>query len=172
MDTRLRILALCLAFFAAPAAAEEQAFDRITAGTGLRVQVFGYPELTREATISPTGLITLPLAGDIEATGKTPAELDLIITKKLNEGYVVNPEVTVEILSYPPVYITGLAARPGAYPFAPGLTVRQAVALGGGFAARARTSSVTILRSTAKLEGDMDTPVLPGDTIDIGRRWF
>lgn len=172
MDRLVYFIILAL-FLVAPAAqAAEDAFDRIAPGTKLNVTVFGYPEMTRELTVGATGAITLPLVGGIDAAGATPAALAGQITEKLNAGYIVNPQVTVEITSYPPVYVTGLAASPGAYPYAPGLTVRQAVALAGGFGARARTSSVRILRSGDELEAELDTPVLPGDTLDIGRRWF
>lgn len=170
---RLIYLVILFALLLTPTArAADTAFDSIAPGTTLRISVFGHPEMTREVALGPAGSITLPLAGEIAADGATPAALAERIAEKLNAGYIVDPQVTVEITAWPPVYVTGLAASPGAYPYAPGLTVRQAVALAGGFGARARTSSIRILRGGETFEGALETPLLPGDTLDIGRRWF
>ena len=154
-------------------------FDTLGTGARIRISVFGHPDLSRNAEIGPKGSITMPLIGEVHAEGETPASLAATIAKKLNDGFLVEPGVDVEIVQYPPFYMTGLIAAPGLYDYKPRITVRQAVALAGGFSIRARTSSVRILRrkpgnplEQLDIIGELDSPVLPGDTIEVLRRWF
>ena len=80
------------------------------------------------------------------------------------------------MLNYRPFFILGEVGRPGSYPYVAGIDVLQAVALGGGFTRRARTSSVKIVRDgkdgRITLIASPEDPVLPGDTIEVERRLF
>lgn len=168
----MRFLLFIIMLLPCFAYAEDAAFDTLSAGAKVKVNVFGHPELSNEAVIGPRGILTLPLIGDVKAEGQTTASLAKTITEKLDAGFLVKPSVTVELLEYPPIYVTGLVTSPGSVGYRPHLNVRQAVALAGGFAPRARTSSIKVLRGGSEIEATQETEVRPGDTLEIGRRWF
>src|SRR5215210_4229715 len=61
----------------------------------IRVEVFGAPELTREAEVDAAGNFSLPLAGSVQAAGRTPAELSSAIAERLKQRYLKNPQISV-----------------------------------------------------------------------------
>ncbi|MBT6830122.1 MAG: polysaccharide export protein, partial [Rhodospirillaceae bacterium] len=81
-----------------------------------------------------------------------------------------------EVTNYRPFYIYGQVNKPGSYPYVSGMTVRQAIALAGGYTRRASEEPVSITRTTLDelidIEGYLRTVVLPGDTIEVYRRLF
>jgi protein involved in polysaccharide export with SLBB domain len=84
--------------------------------------------------VSAEGTIGLPVIGSLQVGDKTSAEAASQISAELRKkvGLLTAPEVTVEIAEYPPIYVVGAVTTPGAYPFRPGLTVLQALAIAGG----------------------------------------
>ena len=161
------------------AAAESGATDaqyRISAGDKLNIVVFGQEDVSGEFQVDGGGNITMPLLGQVAAAGRTVTQLQSEITAALDKDYIVNPRVSIEVLNYRPFYILGQVNSPGSYPYVSGMDVRQAIAIAGGFTRRARTSSVTVIRQTAKgsveIDAKPDAPVLPGDTIEVERRLF
>src|SRR5207245_5358495 len=77
-----------------PAASDDY---RLGPGDKLRIEVYKDTQLSQSVQIRPDGKITLPLVGDIEATGKTPLELRDTATKALKE-YMTTPVVTVIVV--------------------------------------------------------------------------
>jgi protein involved in polysaccharide export with SLBB domain len=161
------------------AAAEAGAGDaqyRVSSGDKLSIVVFGQEDVSGQFQVDGAGNITMPLLGQVAAAGRTIAQLQSEITVALDKDYIVNPRVSIEVLNYRPFYILGQVNSPGSYPFVAGMDVRQAIAIAGGFTRRARTSSVTVIRETAKgsveIEAKPDAPILPGDTIEVERRLF
>jgi protein involved in polysaccharide export with SLBB domain len=159
---------------AAGAAADTQ--YRISPGDKLNIIVFGQEDVSGEFQVDGTGNITMPLLGQMAAAGRSVTQLQSEITAALDKDYIVNPRVSIEVLNYRPFYILGQVNSPGSYPYVSGMDVRQAIAIAGGFTRRARTSSVKVIRETAKgsveIEAKPDAPVLPGDTIEVDRRLF
>jgi len=149
---------------------------RISPGDKIRVTVFGHADVSGEVEVNAAGAISVPLIGDVKAADRTVAQIQGEIAERLDRDYIVKPRVTVEILSYRPFFILGQVTKPGSYPYASGLDVRQAVAIGGGFTRRARTDTVVITRETDRgresFDAPQDAPVLPGDTIEVDRRLF
>jgi polysaccharide export outer membrane protein len=145
-------------------------------GDKVKITVFNNADVSGEAVVDSSGDIAMPLLGQVPAQNLTVTELQAKITDLLNRQYLVDPKVSVEVLNYRPFFILGEVGRPGSYPYIAGVTVRQAVAIGGGYTRRARTSTVTIVRQTPvgeeRLEATAETPVLPGDTVEVGRRLF
>ncbi len=146
-------------------------------GDELRISVFGQENLSGDYTIDAGGLLTFPLLGEIRTEGVTVPGLRAFLTERLDRDYLVNPRVSVEITSYRPIFILGEVEDPGRFDFEFGLTVRSAVALGGGFTRRARTDVMGIVRRNEQgglttLSATQDSAVLPGDTIEIYRRLF
>jgi len=149
---------------------------RLGPGDKLKVTVFGNQDVSGEAVVDPQGKIAIPLLGQVQAGGLTVASLQQSITEALNKDYIVDPKVTVEVENYRPFFILGEVNKPGSYYYIAGLNLRQAVAIGGGYTRRARTSEAVIHRLTGNgedtLTADPETPIFPGDTIDVPRRLF
>jgi polysaccharide export outer membrane protein len=145
-------------------------------GEKVRITVFNEPQLSGAFAIDGSGQIALPLIGQVQAVGSTARELERYITEKLKGRFLVNPRVTVEILSHRPFYIIGEVKSAGEYPYKTGLNVVSAVALAGGFAPRASTSYVYIKRVSEAQEREFpalpSVAVFPGDIIRVPERYF
>ena len=98
------------------------------------------------------------------------------MTAELDSRFIVDPSLSVDVLNFRPFFILGQVNRPNSYPYRSGLTVRQAVALAGGFTRRAKTNIVTIVRQgeigPQEFRASIDTALLPGDTVEVSRRLF
>ncbi len=149
---------------------------RLNSGDKVNIIVFGQTDVSGEFQIDGAGNITMPLLGQVAAANRTVTQLQSEITAALDRDYIVDPHVSIEVLNFRPFYILGQVNSPGSYPYLAGMDVRQAVAIAGGFTRRARTSRVTVIRQTAEgsveIEMEPDAPILPGDTIEVGRRLF
>lgn len=113
------------------------------------VDVFGVRDLSREIQVDSSGRIALPLAGTLEAGGKTSGELAKDIEAALAGRYIRNPQVTVNIRSSVSqfVAIDGQVVEPGLYPVTNQLTLMRAIASAKGLAEFARQDDVVILRT-------------------------
>lgn len=149
---------------------------RLGAGDRLRITVFGHEDLSGEFTIDGSGNIALPLLGQFPAARQTVTELQSGLREALDKDYLVDPRVSVEVTNYRPFFILGEVNSAGSYPFIAGITILEAVAIGGGYTRRARTSSATVTRMTpegrVEIRMPPEAPVFPGDTIYIDRRLF
>lgn len=148
----------------------------LNSGDAMRITVFDQPSLTETYTVDVEGMISMPLIGDIPARGLTTEELDGVITLALSERYLRNPDVSVEIITYRPFFVLGEVGNAGQFPYVAGMTVRSAIAIAGGFSARAVDSNVDVSRTingeviTGRLQ--LNDPIRPGDTITVRERWF
>ena len=121
-----------------------QAFDK------LRIEVFGVETLQRTVSVDGDGRFSFPLVGQLQASGKTPAELGGEIERALRSAnYVRNPDVTVTILEAPgrTVAVDGQVNRAGEFPVLPNATLMRAVALAGGVNENARVEDVVLFRN-------------------------
>jgi polysaccharide export outer membrane protein len=175
-STSPRAYAYAPAPYAAPAPPTHESAYRLDAGDKLRVVVFGQEGLTNTYAIDAGGSITMPLIGAVPARGRTPSSLAAEISTKLRNGYIREPSVAVEIEAYRPFFILGEVAAPGQYPYVPNMTVESAVAIAGGFSPRARRDVVTLTHTDAsgpaRAAVPLGTPLGPGDTVQVGERWF
>jgi polysaccharide export outer membrane protein len=148
----------------------------LDAGDRLRVVIYGQEGLTNTYAIDAGGSITMPLIGRVPARGRTPAGLAGDIAAKLRNGYIREPSVAVEVETYRPFFILGEVAAPGQYPYVPNMTVESAVAIAGGFSPRAQRDTVTVTHTdgsgAARFVVPLGTPIGPGDTVQVGERWF
>jgi polysaccharide export outer membrane protein len=84
--------------------------------------------------------------------------------------------VSVEINEYRPFYINGMVHRPGGYPFQPGLSVRKAASIAGGFKERASLSKIYLIKENDSTQSprkvDLDAPVGPGDLVTVEESFF
>lgn len=142
----------------------------------VRVQVYNEPTISGVYTIDGDGKVSVPLAGHIRAAGLTTAALERSLTQHLDGGILKDPHVSVQVATYGPVYIRGEVKQPGQFPYAPGLTVNDAVALAGGYTYRADDTKayVRAYGSAQEIPRSLrtDVPVQPGDNIRIPERYF
>ena len=120
---------------------------RIGVSDVLEVHVWKEPELSRVVTVRPDGKVSLPLAGELVAKGKTATQLRKMITERLKE-FVSAPEVTVIVnqinrLRY---FVIGEVNQPGAYPLLVPVTLTQALAMAGGLGEWADKDRIMIQR--------------------------
>jgi polysaccharide export outer membrane protein len=129
----------------APAAVTDE--YKVGPGDKLRIEVYKDQQLSQSVQVRPDGKITLPLIGDMEATGRTPIELRDTIAKSLKD-YVNNPTVTVIVVEAlaSQVYVMGEVGHPGTMQLHGPTTILQALAMAGGFKEFANTKDVKVLR--------------------------
>jgi len=101
-------------------------------GDQLRIVVFGQEELPVDYTIDDQGAISVPLVGMIEADGMTAQELENRLTEEFMR-VLVEPSVSVQLLSARPVYVLGGVNEPGAFAYSKEMTVMGAAAMANGF---------------------------------------
>lgn len=142
----------------------------------LRITVFNEPNLSGQFIVNSTGMLSLPLIGEVRGAGTTVDTLRGEITRKLSDGYLRDPKVSIQVLTYRPYYILGEVNKPGKYTYSSGLTVLNAVATAEGFTYRANKRRVFIKHAGTPQETEVkltpSTEVRPGDTIRIGERYF
>lgn len=146
----------------------------LDSGDRMRITVFGQTDLTNTYSVDQAGYVAFPLIGSVAARGKTAKQMEAQIAQQLANGYVRDPDVTVEIDRYRPFFIMGEVGAGGQYSYVPGMTVQNAVAIAGGFTSRADQANADITRH---INGQVMTgrvplsdPILPGDTIHIRER--
>jgi polysaccharide export outer membrane protein len=139
----------------------------------LALTVYGEPEMSGVLRVTSEGTISVPLAGQVSVRGKTLAAAEKAISKHLGSGYLKQPKVTLNIVRYRPFFILGQVRNPAAYDYVAGLTVRQAVAIAGGFGLRADDDDIELRRGTVVTRGDLiDHPLNPGDVVTVQERLF
>jgi len=130
-------------------AAADNAHDTFVIGNDdhLMINVWSEPEISRSVPVRSDGKISLPLAGEVQAAGRTPAELEHDIAAKLL-SYLTKPEVTVivEQINSQKFNILGQVAKPGSYPLTSPTTVLDAIAKAGGFRDFAKQKNIYVLR--------------------------
>jgi polysaccharide export outer membrane protein len=160
-----------------PIVAPTQVAPLLQAGDVVKVTVYGEDTLSGTYTINPAGDIIMPLVGAVRAVGITRTALQAEITRRYEGGkFLQEAKVTVDVVSFPPIYILGETLRPGAYPYTSGLNVLTAITLAGGFTYRASKTSVLIEHAgeTVWQEYPLSASVsiAPGDLIRIPERYF
>jgi polysaccharide export outer membrane protein len=149
---------------------------RLGVADKVRILVYNEPNLSGEFNVNANGALSFPLIGEVQATGRTATEIGNEIVKRLTDGYIKDPQVSIDILTFRPFYILGEVNKPGEYPYETGLTVGKAVAAANGYTYRADKKRVYLKRIGEDKETtypmSADTLVSPGDTIRIGERFF
>lgn len=138
---------------ALPASVDPNKFD-LGAEDVILVRVWREPDLSGVHVVRPDGKITLPLVGEIQASGETPTRLAAKIAELLGKEYIRDPQVTVSVQAVRSkrYYVSGEVMRPGAYPLVVPTTVFEALTLAGGFREFANTKKITIIRGSERLK--------------------
>jgi polysaccharide export outer membrane protein len=154
----------------------------IGASDVLTVTVWKEPTLSGSILVRPDGMISLPLLGDVQASGLTPLQLADQIATKLKK-FIQDPNVSVVIsqIHSKVIYLLGEVGKKGPIEMTPGMTLLEAIASAGGVTDYANTKKIYILRDEAgkhqkipvhykeALKGDstLDLVLKPGDTIVV-----
>jgi polysaccharide biosynthesis/export protein len=117
----------------------------------LNIVVWRNPELSSTLTVRPDGLISTPLVDDVQAAGKTPAELSRAIEKALAK-YIRDPVVTIVVSGFQSGYadqvrVVGEAVKPGSMPYRPNMTLLDALAQAGGMTEIANGNAAVLIRT-------------------------
>jgi len=129
----------------------------------LRIDVRPETDLSTTVTVRPDGRISMPILGDVDVEGLTPAEIDQKLTEALSP-YVRNVDVTVTVTAFNSkrYYVIGEVFRQRDYPLNGEITAWEAVAMAGGYTRRAAPKRARVVR------GDPETPqVIPVDLARI-----
>ena len=166
----------------APSASVLPSDYKIASMDTLAIKVYGVEDLSSEYTVDLMGNISMPLIGDVPAAGRTPQQFDELLTAKLGEKYLENPDITVAIKSSAGrnVTVDGAVNHAGAYPAIGTMTLIQAVALAGGTSEDANAHRVAVFRTidgqrqaaafdlASIRRGEMpDPPVYAGDVVVV-----
>jgi polysaccharide export outer membrane protein len=152
-------------------AASESAYH-LGPGDKLKINVFGSEDLSGDFAVGDTGLLSLPLIGDIKAAGLTPGQLSDAMKAKLADGFMRDPKISIGVTSYRPVYVMGEVTRPGEYPFASGMSVLNAIALGGGYSYRANQEYAVVTRDNKEYKATGTSHISAGDIVRVPERYF
>jgi protein involved in polysaccharide export with SLBB domain len=165
---RLACIFIAFAWSTALAQAPELSTYKLGSGDMISIRVLGEDELRRERVrLSDAGTVSFPILGELRVKGMTVGALEELVTKGLKGRYLVNPQVTITIDEYRNFFVNGMVERPGGYPFSPGMNVRKAITIAGGFRERASREKLHIIRDDdprqVPKKVDLNAPILPGD---------
>jgi protein involved in polysaccharide export with SLBB domain len=143
----------------------------------VRITVFGQPTLTGEYTLDGNGILAFPLIGNVPADGSTTSELQQKIAAKLEPDYLVNPNVSIEIVTRRFFYVIGEVQKPGNYAYVTDMTALNAVAMAGGFTRRAKKNDFYVKRvgpdgKVVRIVAKSETVLRAGDTVEVRERYF
>lgn len=168
------VSAICLLVVVSAAFAQDY---RLGSGDVIRIDVYDEADLSfQRILIGSKGSIVYPFVGEVQVVDKTVSEIEALIVNGLKPDYLVNPRVTVSVLEYRPFFVNGEVESPGGIAYSPGLTLRKAITLAGGFSERASRSNITVIS-----EDDPDAKprkiglnyaVKPGDVITVEQSFF
>ena len=171
------LLFLLVAGGALAQAPAELSSYKLGAGDLITIRVLGEEDLRREKIrLSDAGTISYPIIGEIRVKGMTVGALEELITKGLKGRYLLDPQVTVMLEEYRSFFVNGHVEKPGGYPYQPGLTVRKAISIAGGFKERAARDKLNIIRDDDPTQTsrrvDLNAPVYPGDVLTVEESFF
>lgn len=149
---------------------------QLGAGDQIKISVYDEPDLSVTIKIDRSGYISFPFLDDIKAIGLSTTEIESIVRKGLLGDYLVNPQVSVSVISYRPFFIHGEVVKPGGYPYQDDLRLDKAIALAGGLTNRSSKSDWLVTRvvngKTITLKANIATQVQPDDIIKIEQSFF
>ena len=175
-----RILFVCAALFVVTLSAISQAQLEgytLNAGDAVRVYVYGEPELSFDnLLVGQNGRIAYPFLGEITVSGKSAAGVQSLLINGLKPDYLVDPRVSVSVVKYRSFFVNGEVKSPGGLDFQPGLTLRKAISLAGGFTERANRKKIFVItdsdQSRSEQEVGLDYKVQPGDIFTVRDTFF
>jgi polysaccharide biosynthesis/export protein len=156
------VLTFALVLMAASAFAQEDGLYRVGVRDILRVSVWSQTDLSGQFTVGATGAISFPLVGEVEVVGLTVDEIEEELRKRLADGFIKNPQVSVEVAEYHSqrIYVVGDVRTPGVVALTGSLTLVEALARVGAIGDSAGGELVVIRPAEGRV---VTGPVLPGE---------
>src|SRR4029453_8273589 len=179
---RCWLLALLLPSLATAAAGSaDQAEYRLGAGDLLKINVYGYPDMSADVRVDESGSISYAYVGQVAVGGHSARDVESLVAKKLTDGgFIRSPQVSVLVSDYrsQKVGVMGQVSRPGQYPLRKASSVIDLLAEAGGVVNTMAADEATLLRADgskrsidlfALFEGDpeQNSAVMAGDTIYV-----
>jgi polysaccharide export outer membrane protein len=180
MLKRFLMLLSLVASLALPGMAHGQVYDdgyTLNAGDSVRIHVFGEEDLSFDSLlVGQNGRISYPFLGELTVAGKTASQLQAELTAGLKPDYLVDPRISVSVVKYRSFFVNGEVQRPGGVDFQPGLTLRKAISLAGGFTERANKKQALVISDSdperKEQEVGLEYKVQPGDIITVQDTFF
>jgi len=149
----------------------------LNAGDSVRIHVYGEEDLSfDQLLIGQNGRISYPFLGELTVAGKTASQLQAELIAGLKPDYLVDPRVSVSVVKYRPFFVNGEVRNPGGVDFQPGLTLRKAISLAGGFTERANKKQAQVISDSDPQRKEqtvgLDYSVQPGDIITVQDTFF
>jgi len=170
---------LCMLFISGSSWAQQPDSEtsyRLGAGDKLQINVFNQVDLTGEYVLDGKGRFSMSLIGNVDASGLTADELQVLLVSKLKPDYLLNPRISVQVENYRPYYLIGEVLGTGSFAYVDGMTYMTAVAIAGGFTYRAKKEFVYVIRGDdaerEELKLGINEKVHPGDIIRVAERMF
>jgi protein involved in polysaccharide export with SLBB domain len=144
----------------------------------LTVSVFDETQISGNYQVSQVGNVNLPLIGTVHVAGEEAQSAEKKIALSLTQnGYFIDPKVTVSFVQDHTIYILGEVLESGEFNYRSGMTILDLVAKARGFSYRANQNRFDIIRqkvdgSEEHIDGDIATHLLPNDTIRVRERYF
>ncbi len=119
----------------------------------IEVRVFEEPAMSGEFRVDADGTLSFPFLGGVRVAGLTPSQAATTIASGLQEGYLVEPIVSVFLKesNSRQVFVLGEVTKPGPYPYSDGMTIVEAIALAGGVGDQGAANQTRISR---RVDGD------------------
>jgi polysaccharide biosynthesis/export protein len=140
-----------------PAVQAQQAGYTVKPGDVLEISVWKEPDLQRpQVLVRPDGAFSFPLVGEVDARGKTIAELNKIVSDRLTK-FISDAVVTISLqeIRGNKIYVIGQVNRPGEFIVNPSVNIMQALSMAGGMTAFAATNEIVVLRGQGKAQQAM-----------------
>lgn len=150
---------------------------KLGSGDKIKVTIYGEPNLSGTYRVNEEGYISFPLVDEVKVKDFTIIEVRHSLHSKLSDGFLIDPNIAIEVAEFRPIYVMGEINNPGSYDFRTDMSVRNAVAIAGGFTYRADKKKIKVTR---QLEDDekihivlsKDDKIHPGDVILVKERFF
>ena len=157
-------------------------------GDKLEITVFGHEDLVKTVEVGTGGAVNFPLVGDLKVEGRSVAEIDAELTRRLATEFLVDPEVSVEVREYRSQWVTlmGEVRTPGRYALRQHMRLLDVVAEAGGPTKEAGQEIVVTRYDAKTSEGrqlrvrlddllnasvpDANLPLRHGDVIAVSER--
>ena len=142
--------------------------ERLGIDDVFEVRVFAESDLSGSYRISADGTIDFPLIGRLSVIGMRSGDVQEVITTKLKDGYLKNPQVSLMVKEWNSrkVSVMGCVAKPGAVAYFPNMTIVDAIVAAGGFTGIAQKNAVTLRRES---QGSVESRNYPVADISEGR---
>lgn len=140
----------------------------ITAGQKLSVTVTGEADLTGVYPVKSDGSIDFPMIGKVNVSALNKDSAADLITAKLKDGYLVNPQVDVGVLTIDPIFVLGDVQNPGAPIYSQSLSISSAIETAGGYEHNNQTKSFQVLRANNPSQNGLQTVERDSEILNAG----